>query len=77
MLTGSDFNLDLAFMKKQTEHNDFAGMTVNERIFAAGLMDLFDNAIAENNKEEVILILKKVNLNSEIIEANLKSIFKD
>ncbi len=52
-------------------------MTVNERLFVAGLMDSFDKAIAEDNEEEVILILKKVNLNSENIEAILKSIFKD
>ncbi len=59
------------------EKDDFAGMTVNERLFVAGLMDSFDKAIAEGNREEVIRILKKVNLNSETIEANLKSIFKD
>ena len=64
-------------MERQIEQDDFAGMTVNERLFVAGLMDSFDKAIAENNKEEVILILKKVNLNSETIEANLKSIFKN
>ncbi len=58
-------------MERQIKQDNFAGMTVNERLFVAGLMDSFDKAVADNNKEEVILILKKVNLNSETIEANL------
>lgn len=69
--------MSLVFMERRNKLDDFAGMTINERLFIAGLMDSFDKAIAENNKEEVIRILKKVNLNSETIEANLKNIFKN
>jgi hypothetical protein len=64
-------------MERLIEQDNFAGMTINERLFVAGLMDSFDKAVTENDREGVISILKKVNLNSETIEANLRSIFKD
>ena len=50
----------------------YAGMTVNERPHVAGLLREFEKAIDENNKEEVIRILKEVELTDENINPILK-----
>ena len=41
---------------------DFAGMTVNERLYAAGLLDAFDDAVGRGDKDEAIMLLQKVHL---------------
>ena len=50
----------------------YAGMTVNERLFIAGLLDDFDKAAHAKNEEEIRVILAKVDLGyesaNEIIE---------
>lgn len=43
---------------------DYSGMTLNERLYIAKLMDEFNSAIKRNDKENVIEILKKVDLDS-------------
>lgn len=50
--------------------NKYAGMTVNERLWASGLMDEFERAISEKNTNEVIRILTEV----ELTEENIKPI---
>lgn len=40
----------------------YAGMTVNERLYVAGLMDKFDQAVKEKNVSKVRTILKEVEL---------------
>ena len=52
--------------------NKYAGMTVNERIYVSGLWDKFDKAIEEKNVDEVISILKKVELTDENINPILE-----
>ena len=52
--------------------NKYAGMTVNERLCISGLIDQFDKAIAEKNREEVIRILKEV----ELIDENIQPILE-
>lgn len=47
--------------------NQYKGMTVNERLYASGLMDEFDLAVKNKNLDKVILILKEV----EITESSL------
>jgi len=42
--------------------NEFAGMTVNERLFHMGLLSVWDRAIELGNKEELREILKKIGL---------------
>lgn len=46
--------------RKHTER--FAGMTVNERLYAAGLMDDFDVAARGRDRMEMISILVRVDL---------------
>lgn len=48
----------------------YIGMTVNERLFVSGLMNVFDNAVKEKDIEKVVTILKEVEItdNSAIVE---------
>lgn len=48
-------------------------MTVNERLYVSGLLEKFDNAIAQKDINLVIAILEKVELNDSNIQAILKS----
>ncbi len=48
--------------------NKYAGMTVNERLYASGLMDEFDKAVGEKNTAEVVRILHMVELGEESIK---------
>lgn len=52
--------------------NKYAGMTVNERLYASGLMDECDKAVSEKNTTEVIRILKEVELTDENIKPILE-----
>lgn len=45
----------------------YIGMTVNERLYAAKLFDKFYKAVEEKNVEEVVSMLKKVELTEESI----------
>jgi hypothetical protein len=40
----------------------YTGMTVNERLFDAGLVDAFDTAVKAGNRAQMISILSKVDL---------------
>ena len=44
---------------------DYAGMTVNERLFEAGLMDAFDAAVRARDRERIISVLMQVALSEE------------
>lgn len=46
-----------------SKENKYSGMTVNERLYASGLIDDFDKFVAEKNVKKVRLILKSVELN--------------
>lgn len=45
-----------------SEGESFAGMTVNERLFAAGLMSDFDLALAEGDERTLRSLLGRVGL---------------
>ncbi|WP_162838820.1 hypothetical protein [Aquimarina longa] len=49
-------------------------MTVNERLYASGLMDEFDKAVENKNIDKVKSILKKVELNETSIKPILESL---
>jgi len=52
--------------------NKYAGMTVNERLYASGLLDEFEKAVAEQNTGEAIRILREV----ELTDTNIKPILE-
>lgn len=52
--------------------NKYAGMTVNERLYDSGLIDQFDKAVEEKDRDEAIRILKEVELTDENIEPILE-----
>lgn len=52
--------------------NKYAGMTVNERLYASGLLDEFEKAVREKNTDEAIRILKEV----ELTDINIKPILE-
>lgn len=53
--------------------NKYAGMTVNERLHASGLMDECEKAVSAKNTADVVRILKEVELTDESIRAVLES----
>jgi hypothetical protein len=64
-------------MEKQFPQNKYLGMTVNDRLFHAGLLDDFDKSIEEQDKTKLVLILEKVFLSRENIEAIIEKYTKD
>jgi hypothetical protein len=53
---------------------NYRGMTVNERLYVAGLMDAFDRAVCEKDRVEVVRILQAVDLGEADIAAILVSL---
>ncbi len=64
-------------MEKRLSHNDYLGMTVNERLFHAGLIDDFDKSIEEQDKTKLVFILEYVFLSQENIEVIVEKYIKD
>jgi len=48
----------------ENEKPDYLGMTVNERLFAGGLLDEFDDATRARDRARVIALLSQV----EVVE---------
>lgn len=53
----------------------YAGMTVNERLFHAGLMDQFDAALEAKKMEDAISILQQTELSIEAATETVAVIF--
>jgi hypothetical protein len=49
----------------ELEQPDYGGMTVNERLFTAGLLESFDSAARARNRAEMISILLRVQLSEK------------
>ena len=50
-------------MMKSNDGNappNYAGMTVNERLFAAGLLAVFDDAARKRDRDKMIELLRRV-----------------
>lgn len=54
--------------------NKYSGMTVNERLYVSGLMDEFDEAVAEQDVGRIRSILSNVDLTEESIGPILKQL---
>lgn len=55
----------------------YVGMTVNERLFHAGLMDQFGAAIDAKKKENAISILQQTELSIEAATETVTTIFSN
>lgn len=54
---------------------DFGGMTVNERLCAAGLLDAFDAAVERGDKDEAIRLLQRVDLSPHDAQLSADTLF--
>ena len=53
---------------------DFSGMTLNERLFEANLLEEFDSAVEQKDKERLINILIKVEISRDEAEKTVSTI---
>ncbi len=60
-------------MENTEKKMDFKGMTVNERLYLSGLMDAFDLARERRDKDRLIEILRRV----EVDDSSIKRILED
>lgn len=63
-------------MTKEPTQEQAAGMTVNERLWLFGLMDAFDNAVAEKDEAALKSILEKIYLTPANIQIILEQQIK-
>lgn len=55
-------------------YSKYNGMTVNERLFEAGLLNKFDLAVQKKNVEQVVQILRQVQVDESDIDAIIKKL---
>ncbi len=58
------------------EDADYSGMTLNERLFAAGLLDQFDAAARRRDRAQLVELLKLVQLNQTEAEASADALLE-
>ncbi len=58
-------------------HPEYAGMTTNERLFSAGLLERFDVAARRRDREEMIRILIQVELEPQEAARSVELILAD
>ena len=51
-------------MEHANEKPDFAGMTTNERLFVAGLLQTWDEAATRRDREGMIRLLQRVEVSN-------------
>jgi hypothetical protein len=61
-------------MDSPIDKPDYSGMTLNERLFAAGLMKRFDRAAKDRDGEEMVRILMQVSLSETDARWSTKTI---
>jgi hypothetical protein len=60
-----------------TNDNRFAGMTINERLFTAGLFKEWDRAARERNLPRMVEVLRQVELTAAEATAVTESVLQD
>lgn len=55
-------------MRKDLGEKKASGMTVNERLYHAGLLNDFDQDVLENNKPKLESILEKIHFSQKNIQ---------
>ena len=58
-------------------NSKYDGMTVNERLFEAKLLDEYDSAVKKRDKKTLVKILKQVALSEEQANATIDAIFSN
>jgi hypothetical protein len=48
----------------------YAGMTINERLFDAGLMHVFDDAARARDRTEIVRLLTEVGVQDAVLSAD-------
>lgn len=61
-------------MKRLLSEDEARGMTINERLYASGLFDDFDEAVAQGNVPELEHILRSIYLDPESVQAVIKQV---
>jgi hypothetical protein len=56
---------------------DLSGMTVNERLFHCGLLDMFDTFVRDGDRASMIQVLKLVKLSASDAESCVEAILAD
>ncbi len=64
-------------MSTRPTDEELSGMTVNERLFASGLLDRWDSAATKRKKEDMISILCEVALTKEQATWTTETILSD
>jgi len=59
------------------EKPNYAGMTVNERLFVGGILEKFDSAINAKDLDGAISILRQVDLEGEQARQIVEAIFRN
>jgi predicted ABC-type ATPase len=57
-----------AFLRTMDDSDRFSGMTVNERLFEAGLLEEWDAAVHSSNRARMIELLQSVNLADQAVQ---------
>ena len=63
-------------LPNELTEEEASGMTVNERLWVAGLLDDFDKAISQSDEEKFRSICERVFLSSENIKVLIDKYFK-
>jgi hypothetical protein len=63
--------------EKRPTDRDLGGMTVNERMFACGVLDQWDAAVVARDRERMIAVLRPVALNEAQAAQTADAVLKD
>ena len=63
-------------MKRNPTHEELKGTTVNERLYLCGLIDEFDRAKRNRNKERMVETLETSGLPKEAAESTVAAIME-